>query len=59
MRIDVGTHATDHDGQTGIEIVGREHIDPITDSAFINTETMSSSAVSPVNCQQRMVTASC
>ena len=38
VRIEIGPDATDHDGQTGIEIVGRDHIDPITDSAFINTE---------------------
>ena len=38
VRIEIGPDASDHDGQTGIEIVRREHIDPITDSAFVNPE---------------------
>ena len=38
MRINIGPHTTDNDGQAGIEIVGREHIDPITDSTFVDTE---------------------
>ena len=38
VRIEIGPDATDHDGQTGIEIVGLKHIDPITDSTFVNPE---------------------
>ena len=38
VRIEIGPDATDQDGQTGIEIVGRKHIDPITDSTFVNPE---------------------
>ena len=38
VRIEIGPDATDHDGQTGIEIVGRKHIDPITNSTFVNPE---------------------
>ena len=38
VRIEIGPDATNHDGQTGIEIVGRENIDPITNSTFVNPE---------------------
>ena len=38
VRIEIGPDATDHDGQKGIEIVGRKHIDPITNSTFVNPE---------------------
>ena len=38
VRIEIGPDATDHDGQTGTEIVGRKHIDSITYSTFINPE---------------------
>ena len=38
VRIKIGPDALNSDSQTGIEIVGRQHIDPITDSTFIDTE---------------------
>lgn len=38
VRIKIGPHTTNKNGQAGIEIVGREHIDPITDSMFVDTQ---------------------
>ncbi len=38
VRKTIGPHRTDNDGQAGIEILGREHIDPITDITFVDTE---------------------
>ncbi len=38
VRIEIRPDASDHDGQTSIEIVTRKHIDPITNSTFVNIE---------------------
>ena len=38
VHIAIGPHATNHDGQTGIEIAVGQHIDLMTDSTLIDIE---------------------